>query len=58
MANLILLKPIKKKLPPKPLTRNESIIALREKGMTYVEIGEKFGLSHVRVLQICKKVEN
>ena len=58
MADLIFLKPRPKKIPPKPQTRDESIIAMREKGFSYVAIGEAFGLSHVRVLQICKKTDD
>lgn len=38
------------------MTRNEEIKELREQGLTYEEIGKKYGLSRQRVEQICKKL--
>jgi len=38
------------------MTRNEEIKELREQGLTYENIGKKYGLSRQRVEQICKTI--
>ena len=38
------------------MTRNEEIKELREQGLTYEDIGHKYGLSRQRIEQICKGI--
>ena len=38
------------------MTRNEKIKELRKQGLTYEEIGKRYGLSRQRVEQICKTI--
>ena len=38
------------------MTRNEKIKELRKQGLTYEEIGKRYGLSRQRIEQICKEI--
>jgi excisionase family DNA binding protein len=39
-------------------SRNEQIVRMRKDGLTYIEIGGRFGLSQERVRQVVKKKDN